>query len=178
MTRARTPSVVRTHRFSHRDANDRVRPGWRSVRCRLPSERAEPSLLGLTVGVDDALAVADRFFAAIESGDLDTVRSIYSPDVAVWHNTDGVTEDRERNLRVLGWLVRSTTARRYEEIVRSATDAGFAQRHVLRLELHDGRSLAIPAAVFADVTDGRITAIHEYLDATAVAPLVEATAPR
>jgi len=29
-----------------------------------------------------------RFFAAIEAGDIDAVRSIYAPDALIWHNDD------------------------------------------------------------------------------------------
>ena len=37
---------------------------------------------------DDALAA--RFFAAIEAGDIDAIRAIYAPDARIWHNTDGI----------------------------------------------------------------------------------------
>ena len=33
------------------------------------------------------LALADRFFAAIEAGDLDAVAGIYAPDAVIWHNS-------------------------------------------------------------------------------------------
>ncbi len=34
----------------------------------------------------DALQTADRFFKAIESGDVEAIRAIYSPDATImWH---------------------------------------------------------------------------------------------
>jgi uncharacterized protein len=29
-----------------------------------------------------------RFFAALEAGDIETVREIYAPDAVIWHNDD------------------------------------------------------------------------------------------
>ena len=60
--------------------------------------------------------VADRLFAAIEAGDLDTVRALYAPDAVIWHNNDGTEQTVEQNLRVLRWMVDHLADRRYEEI--------------------------------------------------------------
>jgi ketosteroid isomerase-like protein len=40
----------------------------------------------------EPLEVADRLFAAIEAGDIDAVRELYHPDIAVWHNTGGLAQ--------------------------------------------------------------------------------------
>ncbi|GAA2143184.1 Cif family virulence factor [Actinomadura napierensis] len=33
--------------------------------------------------------LADEFIAAVETGDLDAIRtSLYAPDAQIWHNTD------------------------------------------------------------------------------------------
>ena len=45
--------------------------------------------------MSDALEVGERFFGAIEAGDIETLREIYHPDVVIWHNSDGL-ERRER----------------------------------------------------------------------------------
>jgi ketosteroid isomerase-like protein len=116
----------------------------------------------------DALAVADRVFAAIESGDVDAVASLYADDVVVWHNTDGDEQNRAANLRVLTWLVAHTRARSYTHIRRESTDTGFVQQHVLVLDLDDDRRASIPACIVATVSGGRITRIDEYLDTAAV----------
>ena len=34
----------------------------------------------------EMLALADRFFEAIPKGDVDTLRRLYAPDAAIWHN--------------------------------------------------------------------------------------------
>lgn len=118
------------------------------------------------MSVDD---VADRIFSAIESGDAATVAALYADDVIVWHNNDGVEQTKERNLRVLDWMIRSTTVRRYEAIRRHEIPGGFVQQHVLHVELPDGRAADLPACVVVAVADGRITRIDEYLDGAGAA---------
>jgi ketosteroid isomerase-like protein len=118
----------------------------------------------------NSLEVADRLFAAIEAGDVDTVRGLYSPDAVIWHNTDGVEQTVEENLRTLSWVVRNLAGRRYDVTHRVATDDGFLQEHVLRAQAPVG-VLALPACIVCTVVDGRITRLAEYLDSAHVGPL-------
>jgi ketosteroid isomerase-like protein len=120
---------------------------------------------------EDALAVAERLFAAIEAGDLDAVRSIYAESVEVWHNTGRDVQTRDENLRVLGWVVRNLHDRRYEEVRRSPTPDGFVQQHVLRAVRPDGQRVEIPACIVCRCDGGRITRLDEYLDSADVVRL-------
>ena len=120
----------------------------------------------------DNAAVADALFAAIEAGDIDGVRALYAPDVEVWHNTDGVVQDAEANLRTLGWVIDNLRDRSYDDVRRQVTDAGFVQQHVLRVTTATGRRVEVPACLVVAVDDGRITRIDEYLDSAQVAQLV------
>jgi ketosteroid isomerase-like protein len=114
---------------------------------------------------DDPAATVDRLIVAIEGGDADGVRAVYAPDVAVWHNHDGVEQGLEDNLRVLTWLISRTAERRYDEVRRHVLDDGrVVQQHVLRLRFADGRTADLPACLFVTVADGRISRIEEYLD--------------
>lgn len=113
--------------------------------------------------------VADRLFAAIEAGDIETVRSAYSSDVVVWHNFDEVEQDCETNLRVLAWLTRNLQGVRYTDVKRWVTDEGFVQQHVLRAVTPAGVEIAVPAIVAVTVADGLITRLDEYLDSAHVA---------
>ncbi len=117
--------------------------------------------------MSDAFAVADRFFAAVAAGDLDAVASIYAPDATIWLNTTGARVDVAGNLRVLKWLGRVLTDRRYDVIRRQATPEGFVQQHVLRGTLADGSAFAMDACIVAAVMQGRITRLDEYLDSRA-----------
>jgi ketosteroid isomerase-like protein len=48
-----------------------------------------------------------RFFAALEAGDIDTLREIYAPDAVIWHNDDLIEQPVEDNLKVLQGLATS-----------------------------------------------------------------------
>jgi ketosteroid isomerase-like protein len=110
----------------------------------------------------------DAVFRAIEVGDLDAVGRRWADDIAVWHNTDGVTQDRAANLATLGWLVERTVRREYRDVRRRATRDGFVQQHVLHLEFADGRSADLAAAMVVAVRAGTVRRIDEYLDGAAV----------
>jgi len=105
-----------------------------------------------------------RFFAALEAGDIDAVRAIYAPDALIWHNDDLVEQPVEDNLKVLAALHKVVSGLRYEIIRRVPADDGVIQQHVLRGTLPGGQDVALHAAMYLQVRDGRVTRIEEYLD--------------
>lgn len=113
--------------------------------------------------------VAEQLFAAIENGDVGTVRDLYSPDVVIWHNTDGREQSADQNLATLMWVVENLAERRYEDVRRSVTDRGFVQQHMMRWTKADGTRAELPACIVATCADGLITRIDEYLDSAHVA---------
>ncbi|MFN3231119.1 MAG: nuclear transport factor 2 family protein [Alphaproteobacteria bacterium] len=118
---------------------------------------------------EDVLALADRFFAAIEAGDVKAVRAIYHPDVVVWHNYDPLEErdtgdSREDNLKVLEGLPKRISGARYEVWHREATETGFVQQHVLTGTMPNGKPFVLPACIVCRVENGRITRLDEYFD--------------
>lgn len=115
--------------------------------------------------------LADRLFAAIMAGDVDTVRGIYADDVEVWHNFDMAIQTREQNLRVLGWMSKTARDLRYTEIDRVIVADGFVQQHVLKAIAPDGTELTIPAMLRIRCADGKITRLDEYLDPAQAAAL-------
>lgn len=124
------------------------------------------------------LALAARFVAAIEQGDIAAVRAIYAPDARIWHNTDGLDfpgQTVEENLKVLGWMGRFLNDKRYDIVARAATEDGFVQQHVLRATIAStGAPYAMPACIVCKVAGGRITRLDEYMDSAHVQPLLAA----
>jgi hypothetical protein len=59
------------------------------------------------------LDFAERFVGAIQSGDTDTVRACYAPDAKLWHNTDGVEQSVDQNMKVLDWFIKTLPDRNY-----------------------------------------------------------------
>jgi uncharacterized protein len=122
----------------------------------------------------DTLELADRFFAAIEAGDVDVLRQLYDPDVEIWHNTDGVAQRLDDNLATLAWMGRNLHDLRYTSVRRAQTTDGFVQQHVLVATNRAGRRVEVPACIVTKVgEDGRITHLDEYLDSAAVAAILE-----
>lgn len=121
----------------------------------------------------DALAIADRFFAAIEAGDIASVRDIYSPAAEIWHNTDGLVQGPDDNARTLSWITANLRDVSYTKVKRSATDDGFVQQHVLVATNRAGNRVEVPACIVATIVGGRITRLDEYLDSASVAVIME-----
>jgi uncharacterized protein len=105
-----------------------------------------------------------RFFAALEAGDIETLRAIYAPDALIWHNDDLIEQTVEDNLKVLRGLHRAVSGLHYDIIRRAQVADGVLQQHVLRGSLPDGGEVELHAAMYLQVRDGRITRIEEYLD--------------
>ena len=106
----------------------------------------------------------NRFFAAIEAGDIEQVKAIYAPDCLIWHNDDLLEQPVEDNLKVLAGLHRALSGLRYDIVRRAATADGVLQQHVLRGRLPNGAEVELHAAMYLQVRDGHITRIEEYLD--------------
>jgi ketosteroid isomerase-like protein len=109
-------------------------------------------------------ALADRFMAAIEAGDIEGVKRCYHPDVVVWLNTAGKGVDRQSNLDVLAGFVGKTSDRRYENRRVRVFDGGFVQQHLLRTTHLSGPVLELAATLVCEVRDDQIVRLDEYFD--------------
>ncbi len=125
----------------------------------------------------DNFDIADRLIAAIESGDVDGVRSLYADDAVIWHNFDGIEQARDANLAVLAWLTSNVDKLHYDDIRRHAIDGGYVQQHVLRGTTKSGAELDVPSCLVVRVADGHITRIDEYLDSAHLRALLEPATP-
>lgn len=126
---------------------------------------------------EDYLALGERFVAAIQSGDADEVRRFYAPDAKLWHNTDGVEQTVEQNLKALAWFKRNLPDRNYRVLRREALADGFMQQHVLEATLPDGGKWSLDACVVVRVKDGLITRLDEYIDGARTADLANVRRP-
>ena len=117
------------------------------------------------------LDFAERFVSAIQTGDTATVRACYHPDAKLWHNTDGIEQTVDQNMKVLDWFIRTLPDRNYRVVRREALPDGFLQQHVLEATLPDGTKWAMDACVVIKIEDGRITRLDEYMDSAKGAQL-------
>jgi ketosteroid isomerase-like protein len=125
-------------------------------------------------GHEEIRALATRLFDCVERGDVAAVAACYAPDVVIWHNTDGVEQSREENLRTLGWVVRTLVERRYVERRLDVFDGGFVQQHLLTGVRADGGKVSLPAVLVGRVEGGKITRLDEYIDSAHVTQLTGA----
>ena len=112
--------------------------------------------------------IASDFFAAIERGDLEAVRDLYSPRVEIWHNVTGRTQTREENLELLRFFTSRVGELRYEVLAREFFPGGFAQRHILHGKLSSGAPIEAPVCLIVYVSANKIERLFEYLDPAAV----------
>ncbi len=117
---------------------------------------------------DSTDRIASDFFAAIERGDLEAVRDLYSPRVEVWHNVTQRTQTREENLELLRSFTSRVCALRYEVLAREFFPGGFVQRHVLHGKPSSGALIDAPVCLVVYVSEGKIERLFEYLDPAAV----------
>ena len=121
----------------------------------------------------DQDALLDRLFGAITDGDIDAVGELYTDDVQVWHNVTDRALARDESLDLLRHYVATVDDRHYEIEARNHWDGGAVQRHVLHGQVGD-TTMRAPVCINFEFRDGRISAIHEYFDRKAVAPMTQA----
>ena len=122
----------------------------------------------------DNARIALEFFAAIEAGDEEKMRSLAAPGARFLQNTGGPGMSLDTLIKMSAGIHRALPDRRYENHVRSATDTGFVEEHDFVATLPGGEQFRLPAAVIATVEDGRITEMHEYIDSAGAAKIRQA----
>lgn len=113
---------------------------------------------------DDIGQLADRFFAAIERGDVDDVAGLYADDAVIWHNFDQEEQPKGHNLLIIAWMAANIGELSYDDVRRVVLDDGFVQQHVLHGMTASGDQLEVPAMLRVYCREGRIERVEEYLD--------------
>lgn len=117
------------------------------------------------------LEFAEHFVTALQRGDTEVVRACYAPDAKLWHNTDGIEQTVDQNMKVLAWFQAKLKGLHYRIVRREALADGFLQQHVLEAELPDGQPFRLHACVVVKLENGLIARLDEYLDSAEVAVL-------
>lgn len=114
---------------------------------------------------------AQAFVGAVQAGDGELMRSFYTPDAKIWHNTDNVEQTIDDNIKVLNWFVRTLPDRKYTVLRREPLSDGFVQQHILSATLPDGTAWSMDACVIVKMAEGKIVRLDEYMDSAAGAKL-------
>jgi ketosteroid isomerase-like protein len=112
--------------------------------------------------------IADRFFEAIESTDLEVVEALYSSDASVWHSYDNLVQTRTENIAVIASFPVIFSTFKYCEIRRHFFEDGLVQQHVLRGTTKAGVPFALFACMVITIWRGQISHIDEYFDTAQV----------
>ena len=113
----------------------------------------------------DFIKVFEAMIKAIEANDADAVRSGFSENAVIWHNTTQVEQDREEIVAVVHGLHANFTNVVYDINQVLATTQGAVGQIVLRATAADGERIAMHAAMLMTIDDeGRVTRADEYLD--------------
>ncbi len=119
------------------------------------------------------LEICEALFEAFPAGDEARIRELCHPDMQAHQNSNPPFDlDTVVNLsRAVNAVVQDF---RYDEARRSATADGFVEEHYVRGTLPDGSALDLAVCVVAEVRDGQIRVLREYLDTAAAAGLIAA----
>ena len=107
---------------------------------------------------------------AIEQGDLAGVERCYAPEMTMWFNVTGATSTCEQNLEALAKGRDIQRRRLYNDRIIDTFDDGFLARYTCNVILHDGSNVALWACLVAEVQDGKIVKLSEYLDSSKFTP--------
>ncbi len=123
------------------------------------------------------LEICEALFRAFATGDEARIRELCHSDVRVQQNNNPPV-DLDTIIGFSKAVNAIVTDFRYEEARRSETAEGFLEEHHVRGTLPDGSSLDLNVCVVADLRDGRISDLREYLDMSAATGLVAAMTDR
>jgi ketosteroid isomerase-like protein len=101
---------------------------------------------------------------AIERGDIAAVDACYAPGMTMWFNVTGQVSSREENLEALVKGRDLHRRRTYNDRTINTFDDGFIARYTVDVVAHDGTRTSLWACLVAEVRDGRIARLFEYLD--------------
>jgi ketosteroid isomerase-like protein len=104
-------------------------------------------------------------FDALEQSDVEGVARCYAPDMTMWWNVTGQQSTRDDNLAAIDEGARLHRRRTYDDRIINTFDDGFVVQYTLNVVTHDGSKHTLCACLVAEVRDGLITRLDEYLDA-------------
>jgi ketosteroid isomerase-like protein len=119
---------------------------------------------------DEMRGFAQRFFNAIEAGDIATMESSFTPHAEIWHNTDEVIVTPAQTAVTLRGMIQRISNPRYTSRQLHVFAGGFVQQHVLvGRRSHDDVEVRLPCAIVCRVPVDRIVRLDEYFDSAHVA---------
>jgi ketosteroid isomerase-like protein len=111
-------------------------------------------------------ALCHALFDAIEREDTDAMARCYAPGMTLWFNVTGEEVSGEDTVAAQAAGRRIQRRRTYDDRIVNTFDEGFVVQYTLTVVLHDGSRRALSACAVAEVHDGLIVRLSEYLDSS------------
>ncbi|WP_298303969.1 nuclear transport factor 2 family protein [uncultured Erythrobacter sp.] len=124
----------------------------------------------------DMITIARRFFTALEVADLESARALCA-DTFRGSQNGGPAMDVDTLMQFTTAVHAVVPDFRYEDAIRWQTDGGFVEEHNVCGTLPDKSTFKLTVCVVAEVEDGKITTLREYVDTGAAAGLLKALQP-
>jgi ketosteroid isomerase-like protein len=105
-----------------------------------------------------------ELFDAIEQGDIAAVEACYASEMTMWFNGTGQESSRSDNLATLAKGKTLHRRRLYNDRVINTFDDGFVAQYTCNVVTHNGTNVALSSCLVAEVHDGKIVKLFEYLD--------------
>lgn len=121
----------------------------------------------------DNTELCEALFDSFAKGDEERVRVLCTADMQARQNNNPPM-DLDSLLDFSKSVHRVVDDFRYEDAKRSETATGFVEEHSVRGVLPDGSQLDLAVCVVADVRDGKVCDLREYLDLSAASGLIAA----
>lgn len=113
--------------------------------------------------------MVNELMAAAERGDMEAVKSYYTPDATFWMNATGRTLGLDEQFAMIAAMRGKAKNIRYVDITIIPFENGYVQQHRAVGELPDGGALDIHACFICHMRDGKISRREEYLDSGQIA---------
>ncbi|HVX18709.1 MAG TPA: nuclear transport factor 2 family protein [Acidimicrobiales bacterium] len=110
--------------------------------------------------------VCHALFDALEEGNVAAIDALYAPDMTMWFNVTNQVISRADSLAAIDKGKALHRRRNYDDRQIHTFDDGFMAQYTCEVVAHDGAKVPLTACLVAEVHDGLITRLWEYLDST------------
>lgn len=108
--------------------------------------------------------LARKLFDALETADVETLKSLYAPGATLWTNVSQRRLPAEAVASFLPRIAKKMPDRTYADRRVSLFPGGFVHRHRLTGTRADGARVAAECCAIVLVEGGRVASIEEYVD--------------
>lgn len=116
--------------------------------------------------------LAKQFTRCTQAGDVEGALACMHPDAKIWQNYDNVEKTPEQIMGTLQLIKAKCASYLYEVHMVEEISTGYVQRHTLHLTGRSGEKASAEVVAIVAVKDEKLSYVEEFLDPTALLPLL------